>query len=198
MIFFSSTLTLEELEAAANPDRGAKRCKNLVAWSPDVDYISASSAHHARASSRCNMARMLLAALLLPAALGLSRRRGISRARRRCARTPTGVQVRQRRRRVLLRWPAGRRRAAPRAAPAADGFEVTMSGLKFKDEVRFSVRVLCASLHAIDVTCVSRRPRASGTNVRRRRHRRDDAATPTAPHQRRSSARARAPRRAMS
>ncbi len=28
--------------------------------------------------------------------------------------------------------------AAPAAAPAADGFEVTMSGLKFKDEVRFS------------------------------------------------------------
>ena len=27
--------------------------------------------------------------------------------------------------------------AAPAAAPAADGFEVTMSGLKFKDEVRF-------------------------------------------------------------
>ena len=37
--------------------------------------------------------------------------------------------------------------AAPAAAPAADGFEVTMSGLKFKDEVRFSF-----SLDAIDAS----------------------------------------------
>ena len=55
--------------------------------------------------------------------------------------------------------------AAPAAAaPAADGFEVTMSGLKFKDEVRFSF-----PLDAIDARA-----------------------------QRRSSARARAPRRETS
>ena len=54
--------------------------------------------------------------------------------------------------------------AAPAAAPAADGFEVTMSGLKFKDEVRFSFPLDAIAARA----------------------------------QRRSSARARAPRRAMS
>ena len=44
--------------------------------------------------------------------------------------------------------------AAPAAAPAADGFEVTMSGLKFKDEVRFFTLSFLLSLR-FDIDGVS-------------------------------------------
>ena len=67
--------------------------------------------------------------------------------------------------------------AAACGARAADGFEVTMSGLKFKDEVRFSF-----SLTPSTTTCVSRQPRHEVVRAARR-HRRDP--------QQRSSARAR-------
>ena len=86
------------------------------------------------------MARMLLAALLLPAALGLlAPTRHLSRAP---ALHATNADWRKAcENGVVSYYDYGVRlggAAAPAAAPAADGFEVTMSGLKFKDEVRFS------------------------------------------------------------
>ena len=86
------------------------------------------------------MARMLLAALLLPAALGLlAPTRHLSRAP---ALHATNADWRSKcdSDGVVSYYDYGLRvggAAAPAAAPAADGFEVTMSGLKFKDEVRF-------------------------------------------------------------
>ena len=87
------------------------------------------------------MAQMLLAALLLPAALGLLA------PTRHLARAPTQLHATNADWRskcdsdgVVSYYDYGLRvggAAAPAAAPAADGFEVTMSGLKFKDEVRF-------------------------------------------------------------
>ena len=88
------------------------------------------------------MAQMLLAAVLLPAALGLlAPTRHLSRApalhatnadwRSKC--DSDGV-VSYYDYGVRLGGAAG---APAAAAPASDGFEVTMSGLKFKDEVRF-------------------------------------------------------------
>ena len=85
---------------------------------------------------------MLLAAMLLPAALGLlAPTRHLSRApalhatnadwRSKCDSDGVvsyydyGVRL------------GGAAAAPAAAAPASDGFEVTMSGLKFKDEVRF-------------------------------------------------------------
>ena len=148
------------------------------------------------------MARMVIAAMLLQAAQGLlAPTRHLSRAP---ALHATNADWRSKcdSDGVVSYYDYGLRvggAAAPAAAPAADGFEVTMSGLKFKDEVRFfSLENFRASLHAIDVRRVCRQPRASDTNAHRRRHRRDDAAMPTAPQQRRSSARARARKRATS
>ena len=88
------------------------------------------------------MAQMLLAAMLLPAALGLlAPTRHITRDvtlhatnadwRSKCDSDGVvsyydyGVRL------------GGAAAAPAAAAPASDGFEVTMSGLKFKDEVRF-------------------------------------------------------------
>ena len=91
------------------------------------------------------MARMLLAALLLPAALGLlAPTRHLSRAP---ALHATNADWRSKcdSDGVVSYYDYGLRvggAAAPAAAPAADGFEVTMSGLKFKDEVRFCLSPL--------------------------------------------------------
>ena len=87
------------------------------------------------------MARMLLLAAL-PAALGLVA------PTRHLARAPSALHATNADWRskcdsdgVVSYYDYGVRvggaAAAPAAAPAADGFEVTMSGLKFKDEVRF-------------------------------------------------------------
>ena len=87
------------------------------------------------------MARMLLLAAL-PAALGLlAPTRHLSRAP---ALHATNADWRSKcdSDGVVSYYDYGLRvggEAAPAAvAPASDGFEVTMSGLKFKDEVRFS------------------------------------------------------------
>ena len=89
------------------------------------------------------MARMLLLAAL-PAALGL-----VAPPTRHLSRAPSALHATNADWRskcdsdgVVSYYDYGLRvggAAAPApAAPAADGFEVTMSGLKFKDEVRFS------------------------------------------------------------
>ena len=88
------------------------------------------------------MARMLLAALLLPAALGLlAPTRHLSRAPSALHATNAEWRSKCDSDGVVSYYDYGLRvggAAAPAAAaPAADGFEVTMSGLKFKDEVRF-------------------------------------------------------------
>ena len=86
------------------------------------------------------MARMVIAAMLLQAALGLlAPTRHLSRAP---ALHATNADWRSKcdSDGVVSYYDYGVRLggAAPAAAaPAADGFEVTMSGLKFKDEVRF-------------------------------------------------------------
>ena len=87
------------------------------------------------------MARMVIAAMLLQAALGLlAPTRHLSRAP---ALHATNADWRSKcdSDGVVSYYDYGVRlggaAAAPAAAPAADGFEVTMSGLKFKDEVRF-------------------------------------------------------------
>ena len=87
------------------------------------------------------MARMVIAAMLLQAAQGLlAPTRHLSRAP---ALHATNADWRSKcdSDGVVSYYDYGVRlggAAAPAAAPAADGFEVTMSGLKFKDEVRFS------------------------------------------------------------
>ena len=85
------------------------------------------------------MARMLLAASLLPAALGLvAPTRHLSRAPSALHATNAEWRSKCDGDGVVSYYDYGVRlggAAAPAAAPAADGFEVTMSGLKFKDEV---------------------------------------------------------------
>ena len=86
------------------------------------------------------MARTLLAPLVLPAALGLvAPTRHITRD---VTLHATNADWRKAcENGVVSYYDYGVRlggAAAPAPAPAADGFEVTMSGLKFKDEVRFS------------------------------------------------------------
>ena len=99
------------------------------------------------------MARTLLAASLLPAALGLlAPTRHLSRAP---ALHATNADWRKAcdSDGVVSYYDYGVRlggAAAPAAAPAADGFEVTMSGLKFKDEVRFPLKSF--PLDAIDAS----------------------------------------------
>ena len=97
------------------------------------------------------MARMLLLAAL-PAALGLvAPTRHLSRAPSALHATNAEWRSKCDSDGVVSYYDYGVRvggaAAAPAAAPAADGFEVTMSGLKFKDEVRFSF-----SLDAIDAS----------------------------------------------
>ena len=88
------------------------------------------------------MARMLLLAAL-PAALGLvAPTRHLSRAPSALHATNAEWRSKCDSDGVVSYYDYGVRlggaAAAPApAAPAADGFEVTMSGLKFKDEVRF-------------------------------------------------------------
>ena len=87
------------------------------------------------------MARLLLAALL-PAALGLvAPTRHLGRAPSALHATNADWRSKCDSDGVVSYYDYGVRlggAAAPApAAPAADGFEVTMSGLKFKDEVRF-------------------------------------------------------------